>query len=328
MAQIYASRGSTNYKPFNAPDDAPLYDYSIAGHNINTKAVKDTTGQEWYLTDGGQWRNAATKQAQAMMPTYAAPAPVAAPAPAPAPAVPGPVNNVNPTDTFKGIQDFLPTAQQNLFQQTPMKSVMDYLPKDWAPSQAYNQAMTQGNQTLDRQLAARGLIGSGAELEARNNLSGQLLGQETDRQMSVANQDSQNTLSETNNLRNLISNMASADYGAYNTQQQNAGDRELARDAQSANVLSIVMDYLKSMNPMQYGFPATNTVAGNQIDLGKALASLAGGSGGGGGGGGSSAPGIAPTYSPAPSSGSGTRDLIGIGTSILPSLIAALNKNT
>jgi hypothetical protein len=329
MAQLFATRGTQQFKPYNAPDDAPVYDYKLAGHNINTKAIKDTGGQEWYLTDGGQWRNTATKQAQAAMPNYGpqtvttmgAPTPAAAPA-APAP---GPTNNTNPQTMFKSIYEFLPKANENLFSPVPQKSLMEYLPKNWEGSPAYTQALNRGNQNLEKQLNARGLLGSGAEIEAKNDLSAQLLAQDTDRMMQVAQVDSQNQVNETNNVRNLLSELLGNDFNAYNNQMADASQREMTRDSQGINVMSLILDYLKSQNPMQYGFPATNTIADNNLKLGSQLASLAGSSGGGGGGGGSR-PAVAPTYAPPPQFQSSTNDLMSIGASILPSLISAFNK--
>lgn len=331
MAVLNATRGSTTFKPYNAPDDAPVYSYNLKANNINTYGIKDTGGQEWYLTDGGQWRNTATKQAQANMPTYAANPTVntmGAPAPAaPAPAAPGPTNNTNPQTMFKSIYEFLPKANENLFSPVAQKPLMDYLPKNWEGSPAYTQALNQGNQNLEKQFAARGLLGSGAEMQAKNDLSSQLLAQDTDRMMQVAQADSQNQINETNNVRNLVSSLLGDDFNAYNTQMADASQREMARDTQGVNIMSLILDYLKSQNPMQYGFPATNTISDNNLKLGAQLAQLAGSSGGGGGGGGGRAPAQMPTYAPPPRFQSGTNDLIGIGASILPSLISAWNKS-
>jgi hypothetical protein len=331
LKQIYASKGNKQFKPYSIAADAPIYSYQPKGTGLNTWGLKDTTGQEYYLTDGGNWRNAVTKKLSSTMPTYAAPTPAPAPV-APAPATPGPVNNPQTASTFKSIYDFTPVGQESLFKPMPQKSLMDYLPTNWTPSKAYDAQMTMGNQSLDRTLASRGLLGSGADVESRVGLVNQASQAETDRQMQVASTDMTNNISETNNLRNLISNMMGTDFAGYNSQMSDASANEITRDSQGINVLQTVMDYMKSLNPMQYGFPATNTIAGNNINLGQALSSLAGsgggggGSGGGGGGGGARPPAAPPYYAPAPSSGSGIKDAISIGSSIIPAIISAFGK--
>jgi hypothetical protein len=326
MAQIFANRGSTKYKPYTVADDAPTYKYNIPGHNISTYGIKDTSGQEWYLTDGGQWRNTATKKAQAAMPTYAAttntnPTVMGAPTP-----TPGPTNNTNPQTMFKSIYEFLPKANESLFSPVPQKSLMEYLPKNWEGSPAYTQALNKGNQNLEKQINARGLLGSGTEIEAKSDLSSQLLAQDTDRMMQVAQADSQNQVNETNNVRNLVSSLLGNDFNAYNTQMADKSQIEMTRDSQGINVMSLILDYLKSMNPSASGFAATNTIADNNLKLGSQIASIAG-SGGGGGGGGGRAPAQMPTYAQGPQFSSSTNDMISIGASILPTLIGAFNKN-
>ena len=322
---IYASRGGKNFTGYSVANDAPIYSYNIKPNNINSWAIKDTGGQEWYLTDGGQWRNTATKALSKTMPSWAATANTAPAATAPTTPAPTAQNNVNPQATFKSIYEFLPKANENLFNMMPQKSVMDYIPKDWAGSPAYQNALSTGNKNLESTMAARGLLGSGAEIQAKNELSQNLLAQDTDRMMQAAQTDSQNNINETNNVRNLLSSMLNADFSAYNNQMQNASDREMQRDAQGVNVMSMILDYITKNNPMQYGFPATNTLMDNTLKIGSTLSSLAGSGGGGGGGGRGSAQ--MPTYAPPPRFQSSTNDLIGIGASVLPSLISAISKN-
>jgi hypothetical protein len=55
------------------------------------------------------------------------------------------------------------------------------LPENYEGSPMYKWQMERGNKMLDRRLAARGLLGSGAELEAANQLAAQVGAQESDR---------------------------------------------------------------------------------------------------------------------------------------------------
>lgn len=316
---IYASRGGKNFTGYNVASDAPIYNYTVKPNNINTWAMKDTGGQEWYLTDGGNWRNTATKSLSKTMPTWAAttntdPTVMGTPDPV--------QNNANPETMFKSVHEFIPTANERLFNPMQQKSVMNYLPQNWQGSPAYENARRVGNKNLEATLAARGLLGSGAELQAKSDFDANLLAQDTDRMMQVAQADSQNDINETNNARNLLSSMLSADFSAYNNQMQDARDREMQRDAQGVNVMSMILDYITKNNPMQYGFPAVNSMSDNQAKLGAALSSLAGSGGGGRSGG--VAP--MPTYAPAPRFQSSTNDLFSIGTQVLPSLIQAYNS--
>ena len=138
---IYASRGGKNFTGYQAPSDAPIYNYTIKPNNISTYAMKDTGGQEWYLTDGGQWRNAATKSLSKTMPTYAAAVntnPTVMGSPDPIQPV---QNNANPEQTFKSVYEFIPKANEALFSPMPQRSLMDFVPKDWSGSPAYNNAL-------------------------------------------------------------------------------------------------------------------------------------------------------------------------------------------
>lgn len=417
--QIYASRGSTQYKPYSVASDAPLTAYNIPGHNINTWAMNDTGGQQWYLTDGGNWRNSQTKALQSTMPTYQAATP-----PAPAPAAPAPVAPAvtpPPAQTWKSINDFTPTANQDLFKpqampemgnytmsaptaQTAvqgqvgtlnmpnapqMKNYMDFLPQNWQTSPAFDYQMKMGNQELDRRLSAMGLSGSGADLESRTNLAGKASADEVARLMEAAQQsynlygqsalsnqnamqdaagrqfdaqnasnqnfaNSQNQMnqllfgaqndankanfdagvnrdslkystvnSNNQNLQQTISQLMGTDFQAYQAAQQNAADREVTKDGQQLGAIQTALDYIKSLNPMQYGFQALNTMGGNNIDLAKQLAALQGGGGGGGGGGGSR-PGAVPTpTAPGPGGFDSTNYWLNAGAKLVPSLLSS-----
>jgi hypothetical protein len=418
--QIYASKGSTQYKPYSVASDAPLTAYNVPGHNLNTWSMNDTGGQQWYLTDGGNWRNTKTKALQSTMPTYAAPtpAPVAA-APAPAPVAPAPAVPAPAPQTWKSINDFMPTANQDLFkpQAQPelgnytmaaptaqpvvqgqvanlnipnapqMKSYMDFLPQNWQNSAAYDYQMKMGNQELDRRLSAMGLSGSGADLESRTNLAGKASADEVARLMQAATEsynlygqsalsnqnamqdgamrtfdasnasnqnyaNAQNQMSQllfgaqndankanfdaniskdnlkystaNNNNQNLmqtISQLMGTDFQAYQANQQNAADREVTKDGQSLGAIQTALDYIKSLNPMQYGFQATNTVGQNQLDLASKIAALQGGGGGGGGGGGSRPPAVPAPTSPGPGGFDSTNYWLQAGSKLVPALL-------
>jgi hypothetical protein len=352
MPPIYASKGSKQYKPFQAPEGAPLYNYTVPGHGLNTWAMKDTGGAEWYLTDGGNWRNSATKVLQSQMPSYAQPTPAAPPAAAPPANPPAPPPQ---PEQWKSIWEFMPkdfagqmkpqpvTAPQP--SQVKAPSYWDSFPKNWTDSPAYKFELDRGNQALDRQLSSMGLLGSGADLEKRQLLIGETGARETARAMQGADQnfgaaqnmaarqfdaDTNREMQRYNNefgsneaLRGQIANLMGQDFSTYIGSQEAGKNRELEKDAQNLGATGMVLDFLKTLNPMQYGFPATNTISENTLGLGKALASLVG-SGGGGGGGSAQTPGLPPSAGSNFNSGG---YWAGAAGNILGALLPAINKN-
>jgi hypothetical protein len=89
---------------------------------------------------------------------------------------------------------------------------------------------------------------------------------------------------------NSITSLIGSDFNAYTNAAEGDKDRELTKDSQRLNAIGMALDFLGTLNPMQYAFPATNTTAENEIALSKIMGQLAGAGGGGGGGGGSRQP--------------------------------------
>lgn len=428
---IFASSKGKNFTSVGIDNSAPVYSYKPKNSALQTWALKDSAGQEHYLTDQGNWRNTSTMALSKTMPTWAAAPATAAPAapasqslinpPAPAssyiPAgytgpttpfnnagfldlqaqkaaagqkitpqeygalggdlreyykmygdAPPPVAAPAPTP-MKGIMDFLSpeTKQSFLAPQAPVvaptastynaplmdqiKSFQDFMPKDFMNSPAYQLAMEEGNKRLSNQLAAMGKLGSGTEIESRNDLSRKVLADEVQRSMDMAGQTYQGYLGDrTNqqqaqlqalrdntsadntfkadkyrqdslaneNLKTLLANFAGTDYAAYNQNMNSALDREQGRDQQSQQLFGTILDYMKSLNPMANGFAATEQSAADQQKLGALLAQMMGSGGGGGGGGGG---GSTYTAQPSPITGVPTGNFLSsVGSAIGPSL--------
>lgn len=339
MAVLNATRGGTTFKPYTAPDDAPVYNYNLKANGINTYGIKDTGGQEWYLTDGGQWRNTTTKQAQANMPTYAAANPtvntMGAPA-APTPVAPVQTQPSAPAP-FKSTFDFMRTQDQGIFgapTSQPITKVNDMMMPNWQDSQAYKYAMDRGNKELDKNLAARGLLGSNVEFEQRNDLVQKVGADETQRQIQMATQDASASndryaqeVQTRQQLQQLLGQFAQNDSSTYYGNYNQDANRELDKDNQRLVAVQSALDFIKSMNPSNNGYQAIGELAGLDKTIGSTLASATGGGGGGGGGGGraptSSAIATMPTN---PSSFNGTNYWLNAGASILPGLLSAWNK--
>ena len=328
MKTIYATgAGGKQYKPYSVANDAPLTQYSVPGHNLNTWSIKDTGGQSWYLTDGGNWRNATTKALQTAMPSYAPPTPTPTPAPAPVNTAPTPAT---PESTYKSIWDF----QRNdapLYQGTnpiqPMKSFQEYLPQNYEASPTFKWAMQQSDDAVTKSLAAKGLLGSGAEDVARNDARMKVLTPEVDKQYDAASQSFNAANNERTNMRNLLAGIYQGDFSQYWQNVNNERDRELTKDSQNLGATATALDFLKSLNLMQYAASATNSAADNEIALGKLLAQLAGS--GGGGGGGSSGGGQSAVSNLPASAGSTfnpTNYFVSAAANILPGLINAFTR--
>lgn len=279
--------------------EPPYFNYVVPGHGNTTQGLKDTAGDTWYKTQGGQWRNEKTQKVQSGLPSWqaAAAAPAAPTTPAAAPAA---TPEANPQ--WKSLWDFTRTQDQSLFnpQAAPeSKSMWDFY-KQQGTSPAYTFALDEGNKSLEKRLSAMGLTGSGADIEGHNAVTRSSLADEVGRLMQGAAADS-NTYNTNQALgfqdrastRDLLGSLATADFQKYTEGQQMDADREVSRDSQGITTIGMALDFLKSLNPMQYAFPATNTVSQNYLDLGKQLAGYAaapsGGGGGGSSGGGSSA---------------------------------------
>lgn len=125
-------------------------------------------------------------------PAQPAPAPEAAPAPAPEGAPP-PVNPDQPV---------APGFDWNNYQSPMTKALMDalgqgmntmraYEPKYFEGSPMYQFQKDKGSRDLERLLAARGLTGSGAEIEANTNFLTQLNATEAEKQRQYADQTAQ-----------------------------------------------------------------------------------------------------------------------------------------
>jgi hypothetical protein len=186
--------GGKPYKSFSIANDAPIYNYKVQGHNLNTWGLKDQGGQEWYLTDGGQWRNVATKALSATAPTWTPAAPAAPAAPPPSTA---PTPEAAPP-TWRSVQDFVPKSSVDLFNagpaptMAPAKSYWDYFPKDPTSTASYQYNLKKKNEELTRNLSRMGLLGSGVELEKRADAQDQVAAAETDRLARGAEIDSSN----------------------------------------------------------------------------------------------------------------------------------------
>jgi len=373
MPVLNATRGNQTFKPYNAPDGAPIYKYNIPGHNINTYGMKDSSGQEHYLTDGGQWRNVATKQTQANMPSYAAADPIVNTMGAPAPAAPV-QTQPTPPPVWKSVQDFLPASQKDSFNvpnqptfgtapkmqgvQAPTAArTMDFIPQNFQETPTYKYALDMANRDSDRRLSSMGLVGSGAELEQRSANQARVGADEMQRLLQIANTDAnnqnqmnqmgyqyandankQNFETEVNRqnlqynsqaqerqaLQQLLGQLSSTDFTAYQNNYNQEANREIDKDNQRLVGTQTALDFIKSLNPMQYGYQALGSSADLDKQLGQVLSAATGG-GGGGGGRRPAAPITSPnanlptsvnTFNP-------TNYWLGAANSILPNLIGA-----
>lgn len=267
-------------------------------------------------------------------PTPAQAAPVTAPLAA-NPAQPAPVSPAQPAQEaqpYRSLWDFAPAGTESLFGPRDYGSlnfgnVQDYIPQNWSPSPLHDFQVQQGNKSLSKQLSAKGLIGSGVEDELRNDIAMRAAAEESQRLMDMARdsyaannqsklEEYRTGVNETNNLRNLISNMMSTDFGTYKAITEGDKDRQMEKDRQNLDLFSRVLGFMETLNPMQYGFPATTEAAKMQANLGNQLSSIFMTPSGGGGGGG--VPPLPPYQAPAASGGSAIRDGIGLAGSILP----------
>lgn len=332
MQTLSASRRGQTFKPFQAPADAPVYSYNVKPNNINTYGIKDTAGQEWYLTDQANWRNVGTGALSKTMPTYQA----ATPAQAPVTSVQGAPDPVQTQpaspQTFRSAWDFTRNQDQGMFNpmpSQPITKVNDMMPTNWQDTQAYKFAMDRGNKELDKSLAARGLLGSNVELEQRNDLIQRVGADETQRQIQMAQQDAgasnerfSQEMQARQQLQQLLAQLAQSDaatfYGNYN---QDA-NREIDKDNQRLVAMQSALDYIKSLNPMQYGFQAIDSLANLDKGLGSAWASAVGSGGGSRGGAAPTSSAIA-TMPTNPSAFNPTNYWLQAGSSILPQLLNA-----
>lgn len=295
MKSIYSTgQNGKTYSPYSIAADAPLYSYTVPKHNFKTWGLKDTAGDEWYLTTGGQWRNVKSNVLSKTHPGYAAaaaPTTETPPDTAPPP-VAGP-------PTWKSVWDFQPNQYKDIFNTTPVaeKSFWDYY-KTPGTSAAFQFAQSEGNKELDRKLASMGMLGSGLDVERREQMTRANMADEVGRLMESAATDyggylsrMQQDASNQQSAQKLIASLMGSDFGAYQDAVRQDKDIEVTKDGQQLDAVGMALDFIKSLNPMQYAFPAAQGSSELSTQLGKALAaasSMGGGGGGGSSGGGAS----------------------------------------
>lgn len=173
----------------------------------------------------------------------------------------------------------------------------DFLPQTIEDSPLFKYQLDRGGRELEQLMAARGLTGSGAELQANQDFLAQLLGEETERAANRAAADADRTLTRdranqeyNTGERNRLQQAAMQNFLSQIGIDQAAADRLLGMQTDSANreersrerAFSNLYDLLNlaaAQNPFNQAYQGLNQYA-----------SLLGIPTGGGGGGGSSAP--------------------------------------
>lgn len=243
MAMIPRTGGGLQQNPqrgirFGANADGTLKDFNAA------KIQKVGDGQFRYGNQGRVFDARGPQAAQklfqdrydrraARIPTAQPPAQSPAPQPTPAPA-PGPTGAAKPN------------AGSQIDPSAFFPGTGTYDPKSFQNDAIYKFNMDQGNKELDRRLAAMGLSGSGASIEAANDLTAKV--------NADAAQRWTNTM--TNNADRL-----------YNMTRDES-DRLMRRDENAFNNRFKILDLMMSQNPMQYSMGGLNTYG--DLNMGRA----------------------------------------------------------
>lgn len=187
-------------------------------------------------------------------------------------------------------------------------------PANVTGSPLYNWQLEQGQKAVDRSLARSGLLGSGAEVQANQNLASELSAKETERQRDFSQ-------TEADRLQNLLQFEANRGLNAENSQWGRYMD---------------MLNLMAGQSPMQYGYDAAGKQAGLATKWGNTMGNYKGNnyqrvpSSGGGGGPGQFIPPFAsgPDYSQADLaamlSGAGGNQSIASGiTNAIPGFMGA-----
>ena len=162
------------------------------------------------------------------------------------------------------------------------RGIEDFMAKDITSSPAYQYRLGEGQKSLDRLYAARGLKGSGAEIGGNAKMINELTGTETDK------------------AREFAMNNANR----FDSQAQNFANNKLQSDQQAWGRISDTLGFMERQNPMQYADSASKAMSDYMINQGKTAANYNNNSytratGGGGGGGGMNKPAyLPPTVTP------------------------------
>jgi len=124
------------------------------------------------------------------------------------------------------------------------------LPKSFENDPIYNWTKERGMKELDSKLAARGLIGSGAEIEANRQLIGELNANTADRYTGIAQQ-------EADRLERI---------------QGREADRLTGRDDANWSRQMDMLNLALGQNPMEYAFDATKKTGDLTLDKNKSYA--------------------------------------------------------
>lgn len=183
----------------------------------------------------------------------------------PAPVAPPPAAPVSTDQNFRGVQDFMDKSAVD----PQYKSTYSFM-SDYKPSPLYDFQMQKGQQALNRLMASRGLLKSGAENQANVDLINELNAKEGDRAMSVASQDA----NRFDNIQGSAADRANA-MALNNAQRFDQNSRDIADRAERAggNQWGRMMDVLRfqgEQNPMSQAYDALTKFNSLNLDRGKA----------------------------------------------------------
>lgn len=132
------------------------------------------------------------------------------------------------------------------------KTVQDFMPAGWENDPLYQQSLKEAEQGANKYLAAKGLIGSGAEDEYRGNMRSTLLADQSQRMYDQAVQN----------------------YGAYNAQQlQEALRLERQGNTTWSRIMEVLNTYL-NQNPIGSATQGATKAADMAGGLGQAISAL------------------------------------------------------
>lgn len=140
--------------------------------------------------------------------------------------------------------------------------------KAYTGSPAYQFQVDEGNANLDKQLAAQGLRGSGAELELKRRMMADVGAREASEIRAASRADADRLASLSTSDANRAANMFQYQTGQNIDVARGAADRTERyrnndRQFQADNMFRIA-DLMLSQNPMQYAYGATGAAA--QVD--------------------------------------------------------------
>lgn len=142
-----------------------------------------------------------------------------------------------------------PPAETAMPQPSTFKSTYDFLPAQMTDDPIYKANLERGNERINRLMAKRGLINSGAEIEAQQNLERDLAADSYGRQIQTAANDAG---------RFDSGNQFNSNFSA---------NREDAQWDRMFRGTQLALD----QSPMQYAYGATGTVSGLQGELGNKI---------------------------------------------------------